>query len=716
MSVETDQLLETRSMAGPADWAARDDVFALLSSGQAGAAIAVMHRLASGRQHFLTAVPVEVTEFLTRVVGTAVTIRDGGRHEEAVQVLKAVLQLNPLFLQAHKELLVVLILNQNRMAEALDHIRANPQLGDQPWIMFWETECFRRLGDWPKMADSYARLMPSAIWFFPFEIIWAEISFEVARYTVGLIQNLSAGWSQGTWKTRQLAAIPNALLVGFLDPFGKSPTVFQKQLRRCLETAIPGFDLHQSTIQFVLEHLDRLDSVQQAIFFYAITSLCKDEAIRLFLADQRRLAVLAHFPGFIKSFDLFVQRTGEFALQFETCLAAFLRSKALEQFTSGDHAAFDFDESTVAVTAALEICSRYRDRLQPAKRDKLKLLSQAKRTTPEREARKHLFVGLFGQMRAPNEALPPQVQFLRKDLKSWLAEGNLVSFGVATWQETGAKIIEAGNPHFQYGARLPKELADFVTATEFKNFSDFKTRFPATGDKVMAMSRQYQEINAAYIHQAFVQAGFNTDSLFINIRSEADFMAELGMRMEAAFGDYPTVLNQGRMFHRIAAFADLSAQAGAKSGVPVSHYALIRPDVIFTSGSITDVVRRTSEPGQERTVFCDLDMAAQFMDGMGDRYFIGQARPVTRLFEATKLIAEMLQPDFWPYYKHRIIWHALPRTILYESDCLARPIQPGPGFYFHRARYGLADVAAELSQDLAGVDDERARQLRALLN
>ncbi len=716
MNVEPGKLGDVRVGAGPVDWAARDDVFTLVSSGKVDAAIAVMQRLASGRDYFLTTVPDELAVFLTRIISAAVTIRDGGRHEEAVQLLKSALQLNPLFLQIHRELLVILILNQNRMTEALDHIRDNPALSGEPWMVFWETECYRRLGDGPRMMDSYIRLVSSPIWFFPFETVWAEISFDVALYTVGLMRNLSAGWAHGTWKTRPLGEIPNALLVGFLDPFGKSPVVFEQQLKRCLDTIIPGFDFQKLIMAFIFEHLDNLDSVQQVVFFHAIVSHCKDDAVRQFVANQRRLAIVLHFPGFVKDFDLFVQRTGELAMLFETSLAAFLRSAALEQFVLGHSAAFEFAESHVAGTTALEICSRYRDRLPLAARDRLTFLSQAKRVAPERGPRKHLFIGLFGQMRAPNEALPPQLKYLRKDLESWLAEGNLVSFGVATWKETGAKTIEPGNSYSQFGPRLPSELADVVTAAEFGNFADFSRRFPKTSDKIMAMSRQYQEIDAAYINQKFDEASFDSETLFIDLCSEANFMAELGLKMEAAFGNYGMVLNQGRMFHRIAAFAGLSAQAQAKFGVPVSHYALIRPDVIFTSGSIVDVVRRASESGQERTVFCDLDTAAQYVDGMGDRYFIGQPRPIMRLFETARIIAEMLEPDFWPTYKHRIIWHTLPRTILYESDCMARPIPPGPGFYFHRARYDLAEVAAELSQDLAGVDDERARRLRAMLN
>ncbi len=716
MSPELAQLGDAHLGAGPVDWAARDDVFVLLSSGKVDAAIAVMQRLASGRDHLLATVADEVAAFLTRIIGAAVMVRDGGRYEEAVQLLKAALLLNPLFLQIHRELLVILILNQNRITEALDHIRANPALGHEPWIIFWETECYRRLGDRPKMAGSYTRLVSSPIWFFPFEVIWAEISFDVAHYTVSLLRDLSTGWANGTWKSEPYAEIPNALLVGFLDPFGKSPTVFEQQLKRCLDMTIPGFDFQNSIMSFIFAHLDNLDSVQQVVFFHTIVSRCKDDAVRQFVADQRRLAIVSHFPAFIKDFDLFVQRTGELAMPFETCLAAFLRSAALEQFISGHGAAFEFAESHVAATTAMEICSRYRDRLPPALRDRLTFLSQAKRMTPAREQRKHLFIGLFGQMRAPNEALPPQLKFLRKDLEAWLAEGNLVSFGVATWKETGAKIIEPGNSYSQFGPRLPTELADVVSAAEFGSFVDFKKRFPATSDKILAMSRQYHEIDVPYIKGKFSEAGVDAETLFIDLRSEADFMAELGSKMEAAFGNYGMVLNQGRMFHRIAAFSDLSKQAQAKSGIPISHYALIRPDVIFTSGSIVDVVRRSSEPGQERTVFCDLDMAAQYVDGMGDRYFIGQPRPVMRLFETAQIVAEMLEPGFWPHYKHRIIWHTLPRTILYESDCVARPIPPGPGFYFHRARYDLAEVAAELSQDLARVDDEWARRLRTVLN
>ncbi len=659
--------------------------------------------------------PADQTRVMEAAVAMSIKLRDAGRVDDALALLQSCVNCNAGFLPAHKEILIILVLTRHQPEAALAHINASHAVRTAPWMMFWEAECFRRLGQTAQMADVYSRLIPSAIWFFPFEAIWAEISFEVARYSLLLFQTLNAGWAKGTWTSAVASPVPTSLIAGFLDPFGRSPFIFQQQLKRSLETAIPGFDLHAAVIRFVLDNLDSLDSVQQVIFFHVIVSLCKDEAVAEFLNNPTRLAVVSHFPGFIKNLDLHVQRTGEGAMQFEICLASFLRSAALEKFIAGDQAAFDFAESEVAASCAIEICSRYRDRLNFAKAAKLHFLPQAKRSSPAPEARQHLFIGLFGQMRSLHQALPPQLQYLKKDIQAWCAAGNLVSFGVATWKETGAKVVEPSNRHFEFIHRLPSELEPIITADRFQNFAQFIEKFPSAGQKILTLSRQHEEVSTDLIEKYFTNHGFETDQLFIDLRSEADFMSDLGDQMQAAFGNYTLVLNQGRMFHRIAAFAKLSELASEKLGSKVTNFALIRPDVIFNTGSIIDVVKRSQAPQEERSVFCDLDVAAQYVDGMGDRYFIGKTRPISRLFETAPMIKDMLNETFWPFYKHRIKWHTLPRTVLYESDVVAKPLPPGPGFYFHRARYELGNIREELLNDTHNQADGVARQVQHLL-
>ncbi|OYV42872.1 MAG: hypothetical protein B7Z75_10960 [Acidocella sp. 20-57-95] len=655
------------------------------------------------------------TKVMEAAVAMSIKLRDAGRVDDALALLQSCVNCNAGFLPAHKEILIILVLTRNQPDAGLAHINASHAVRTNPWMMFWEAECFRRLGQTAQMADVYARLIPSAIWFFPFEAIWAEISFEVARYSLLLFQTLNAGWAKGTWTSSVASPVPTSLIAGFLDPFGRSAFIFQQQLKRSLETAIPGFDLHAAVIRFVLDNLDSLDSVQQVIFFHVIVSLCKDEAVGEFLNNPTRLAVVSHFPGFIKNLDLHVQRTGEGAMQFEICLASFLRSSALEKFIAGDQAAFDFAESEVAASCAMEICSRYRDRLNFAKVAKLQFLSQAKRSSPAPGSQRHLFIGLFGQMRALHQALPPQLQYLKKDIQAWCAAGNLVSFGVSTWKETGAKVVEPSNRHFEFIHRMPSELEPVITADQFPDFQKFIEKFPLAGQKILALSRQHEEIRTDLIEKYFTTHGLETDKLFIDLQSEADFMSDLGGQMEAAFGNYTLVLNQGRMFHRIAAFAKLSELASENLGAPVTNFALVRPDVIFNTGSLIDVVNRSLQSHEERSVFCDLDVAAQYVDGMGDRYFIGKTRPVSKLFETASMIKEMLQENFWGFYKHRVKWHTLPRTVLYESDVVAKPLPPGPGFYFHRARYELNLIRQELVSDTLNATDETARQVRQLL-
>ncbi|MCJ2048974.1 hypothetical protein [Methylobacterium sp. J-070] len=273
--------------------------------------------------------------------------------------------------------------------------------------------------------------------------------------------------------------------------------------------------------------------------------------------------------------------------------------------------------------------------------------------------RRHLFVAFFGQMRFADKTLSAIRDWILQDFTTHCGDLK-ITFGLSTWQRTGAKTFLLTDHIDVIAGFLPAEvlraLKDFGCCT----IEDAASLCPRSVRQIIGGNNVRTEIDLSSL-QAMLSS-----KLYSIVATDEEFMAALGNDISNSCEADPHLLNQGRMITRIGAVGDMLNQVDREQG-EATHVLFIRPDLCDLQGSLASVYQQLSD--QTNWAAVDEDFYAQVVEGVGDRYILCDRRAaevVVGILDKTRSIFDgsLAGHDL---YKRRLYPHRMLRTVLFEG-------------------------------------------------
>lgn len=351
-------------------------------------------------------------------------------------------------------------------------------------------------------------------------------------------------------------------------------------------------------------------------------------------------------PSLLKAVDAYWIDTGR--------LTDF-RSQLMEQvFASSEFVAFRsgalevFEDGLVRAHAA-ELDARYNSQ-SPYGLPRTKTVMRS-------EQDRHLFVGFFGQLRFPENTLPAVVE---KILESCC--GAKVSIGISTWDKVGSRLIYDGDPISFALEQLPHEFGVFSHSRSLAICRDLEALFPATLRLIKSISAEGRAVDGAMLERLCSRPVWQA------IDSDADFLEASGALIAQHYPERSHVLNQGRMWNRIAQLGALLEEVEKAEG-PAGAVVLLRPDMVLTGNFSAALERVFSADSDDRTVLVDFDAHARNRNGIGDRVFLCKPRRAMRLFDVERVLKATLNDGglVRELYYWFMTMHVIPQTMLYQD-------------------------------------------------
>ena len=322
-------------------------------------------------------------------------------------------------------------------------------------------------------------------------------------------------------------------------------------------------------------------------------------------------------------------------------------------------------------------------------------------------------IGLFGQLRDPQFALPKVARYFRDEFAAGELPGSTQwRFLLATWNHAARRRLEHGYPVAAFTALLPQQVARVVEQLGLRTSSDLAHAFPALFAELLRRSADAEgeigEDSAASIREAL---GRNA---LVEIADEAPCDRDI----EAFCEVHPNLCanvalrNQFKMYERIAGVGRLVEQWEREDGAAVDLVVLTRPDMLFESGSVMLHARGLLAAPTERSLVCDWNPALM-NEGFGDNIIIATRRAIAPLFAAYARLTAAFAPDAGELavYRRRIWGHQfLASTVFAEGIDFRLIPREAVRWQLHRRRLDLAAVHAALVADARSSPVAEARQ------
>ncbi|MGN7997988.1 hypothetical protein [Sphingomonas sp. 22176] len=321
----------------------------------------------------------------------------------------------------------------------------------------------------------------------------------------------------------------------------------------------------------------------------------------------------------------------------------------------------------------------------------------------------HLYVGLFGQVRFGKYLLSPLATYLKNELRSLVGDSGRLSFGIATWEGSGQRELQESDGYPFLQDLLPPPIAHALAPHRPLSVRDALPFIPNITRKLIDDCRETQVVDAAMLRQLF------DGDAFVSIADDATYMDELGSRLAEVFSNSTPVLNQGRMWNRIAGHRALVEDAERHAGRPVTHALLIRSDLTEVVGPLGAHIHGQMLTGDSNWGLFDHDPHASYIEGVGDRYMVVDRAAFDRLMDGYELLRSIVTPETSvdPAYRVRLFPHTHLRTILFEHGTNVREIlRSSVRFEIFRGRRTIAQLENEIRAD---ADQSTAQEIRQIL-
>jgi hypothetical protein len=317
----------------------------------------------------------------------------------------------------------------------------------------------------------------------------------------------------------------------------------------------------------------------------------------------------------------------------------------------------------------------------------------------------HLFIGFFGQMRFSDVVLPEMVAYLEGEMGYLRESGGLITYGAATWSHSGERRLGPLDDSEYLFARMPLEIAHVIRGFAGGLIRDVAAIFPAVTARVLSVEAS----STVVTEDTF--AGLFSKGVVSKITHDHDFIEDAGVPMAGWCGGEINHMNQARMWNRIGAIGELLRASERAQSVPVTHALLIRPDLRITHGSLGALLKESSER-RSNWVVLDHDPHAEFLEGFGDRYMLGDRAAMDRLFDGERLMHAVLSPnaEVDAGYKRRLGGHRFLSSILFEHGTMVSSVGSDRfAFEIYRGRQSIESVRAALQSDLASLENPELR-------
>ncbi len=309
---------------------------------------------------------------------------------------------------------------------------------------------------------------------------------------------------------------------------------------------------------------------------------------------------------------------------------------------------------------------------------------------------RHLYVGLFGQVRFGKYLLAPLADYLQQQFSAFVESGGSLSFGIATWKDSGQRELQEQDGYSFLRDLLPVPIMDRLASHRLMQVRDAAAYIPTITRKLIDEGRETQSLDAATLQGQFI-----ADAL-VSIEEDERYMGELGERLKEVFGNSIPVLNQGRMWNRISAHRALVAEAEQRAARPVTHALLIRSDLTNLAGPLGNLVDAQIRSGETNWGMFDHDPHATYIEGVGDRYMVVDRAAFERLMDGYQLLQSIVAPNtpVNAAYRVRLFPHTHLRTILFEHATKIREIlRSSVEFEIYRGRRTVEQMRAEIEED-----------------
>jgi hypothetical protein len=403
----------------------------------------------------------------------------------------------------------------------------------------------------------------------------------------------------------------------------------------------------------------------------------------------------AILPSLAKAVDVYRIDTGRLADLSEKLLKKVTASKLYERALSEQPGAFADD---LVRSHACEIHARYTEASD---------FALPRTTKPSAVAAgKHIFVGFFGQLRFPEETLPRLADLFRTSFPD-----TRISFGLATWDRQGVRVLEDDHPVNFACEQLPTNFEAYCLANGIHSVRRFSEAFPSLAKFLQRRSEEGQRVDANLIQSligSHVHCAIDPDSYY---------MADAGAVVAEAYPNQPHMLNQGRMWSRIARLGQMLEQAEHDHGA-TTDVVLLRTDLRTSGDMVKHVKMLIDADASDRRVLVDYDAHAIHITGVGDRFFFAKREAAARIFDAQRVMQESLRRG--GFIKSVYYWlmqaHSYPQTLLYQQGFDAINIYPSDfGVQIYRGRMDLSEVREWAEVDARESIDRKARAFLASL-
>ncbi|MGV1896709.1 hypothetical protein GOZ84_11105 [Agrobacterium vitis] len=328
----------------------------------------------------------------------------------------------------------------------------------------------------------------------------------------------------------------------------------------------------------------------------------------------------------------------------------------------------------------------------------------------ERNDKEHIFIGMFGQCRFSNHVFPMLIDKLSSETKALKEKGTIFSYGISTWDRGGSRgLFDTDSVHFLL-QHLPFDLHDGVMQLNCKSVGDVKRHLPNVVNFCSSLAASASDITVDYL-KSYLSPDFETD-----IWNDTKFMSSIGQRVADKFGGNFHLVNQARMWNRIAALRALAEKAEREKALPITRYVLLRSDLVFSGTSLLANLINLSTPGRNNFLMGDHDPHANFIEGLGDRIMFCDKQAFARITSGQELFLNVIDaPGSMKPYISRCHAHQFLETILFEQDTrLIRMPWEETRHEIYRGRLTMQQVLPHLVLDLNS-DSKSLEHLRAFV-
>ncbi|MBB4007827.1 hypothetical protein [Allorhizobium taibaishanense] len=314
----------------------------------------------------------------------------------------------------------------------------------------------------------------------------------------------------------------------------------------------------------------------------------------------------------------------------------------------------------------------------------------------QRAPKEHVFIGMFGQCRFSNHVFPTLMDKLATDIEPLREEGMTFSYGIATWDRGGSRgLFDTDSVHFLL-QHLPFELHDGVMQLNCKSVGDVKRYLPNLVSFCAGLAASESDVTVDYLRDNLLPE-FMTD-----IWTDVEFMSSIGQRVADRFGGNSHLVNQARMWNRIAALRALADKTESEKALPITRYLLLRSDLVFSGASLLSNLLKLAESTRPNFLMGDHDPHANFIEGLGDRIMLCDRQAFGRITAGQQLFLKVVDDASMESYISRCHAHQFLETILFEQDTqLIRLPWEETRHEIYRGRLTMEQVQPYLLRDIS---------------